>query len=129
MQHKFAGTKLGGGTVCGKEHHSSLHGSKSQYCKSMSINVQMRRSSNPRTVRTITCSIFAVYSVQIWNLPHASPACLCKVFWAGVKFHLKTKPFLTQICFLVYKALIQLSLLYSEKKIIISFCFKYNHQG
>ena len=46
-----------------KEHDSILHRSKSQYCKGLSINIQTRRSSYGRPIRTRTHSIFSVYLV------------------------------------------------------------------
>ena len=40
MPCKFPCAKQDGDSVCGKDHHSSLYGSKPKYCKGMSVNVQ-----------------------------------------------------------------------------------------
>ena len=36
--------------------------------------------------------------MQTWNLSQASHACMCKVFWDGVKFYLEHTLFRLKIC-------------------------------
>ena len=73
MLHKFPCAKQDGASVCGKDHHSSLHESKSKYCKAMSVNVQTgrRRGSGKSKraegypVKEDLCSMFALYSIPV----------------------------------------------------------------
>ena len=73
MPRKFSCGKKDGASVCGKDDHSSLHGSKSKYRKAMSVNVQTgrRRGSGQskrdkgQPFKKDACSMVALYLIPV----------------------------------------------------------------
>ena len=125
MQRKFMCMKLAGSDVCGKEHHSSLHGSKSQYCKSMSVNVQTRRrSSKKRPVRTGACSMFALYSVPARAPFNTTESCALVMEDPGARHNFGTHAFTEPMS--LPSRLLALSLKVLGNKMIKQYTKEYN---